>query len=641
MGAGVSKNVKQVATTVNIEETMNNNKYVPGCHVLVSSPRGSYVKKHVLGKGATCTVFCCEEQKTGKMVAVKEVSKTILKYEINRLEASYQEDGIHREIAILKKMSHPNIVQLIECIDDRCQSKYWIVLELASKGALGKTVPRSEPVKQEVAKQQFRDILSALDYLHANGVIHRDLKLENCVLKEDGRVLLCDFAISHVFQREESDLGKRVKRPPGTIWYMAPEIFSNVSYSGRLADVWALGVLLYRLVFGDVPFQGKNRRDLLETMRCGKELLFPTQATWKSHNGKEETVTVGWNEHLVDLLRNILQKDPGTRIKLVQIIEHPWVNTKHSGKVLKKIATFHGPAIALSVNEKDVHEAMTILSFPHSVSVIVRIKGMVRRFRKRQAEKKLRRSLSFTQSLLPQTKHAMLHSFTGTSTTPLSPDSSTIDMSEEDLTLTECKVGGSMFPVLPVMQETMNSMQGPTQTSNWVVPHRICQGSYPGAKVHDETISAKEKCKRELCALKEAGITMFVCLQPFQETRRMVDYKKLAIRSVYSNDNDKRPSFIRAQIRDAAICPDMDMIKLLKKLHEAIHSGENLYIHCYGGHGRAGTVCSILLGQLYGLSSNEALSRVQIYHDSRVRNENYESPANILQRGQVHKLLNK
>ena len=135
------------------------------------------------------------------------------------------DDSIYREIALLKKLDHPNIVKMYEVINDPVSEHIYLILELVSGGKLGNSGGdgKSDPVPVGIAFRWFRDIVAGVSYLHDQLVVHRDLKLENCLLTADGRVKLCDFGFSHVFRENEDGM---LRRKIGTPSYEAPEILS-------------------------------------------------------------------------------------------------------------------------------------------------------------------------------------------------------------------------------------------------------------------------------------------------------------------------------------------------------------------------------------------------------------------------------
>lgn len=148
--------------------------------------------------------------------------------------------------------------------------------------------------------------------------------------------------------------------------------------------------------------------------------------------------------------------------------------------------------------------------------------------------------------------------------------------------------------------ELLGDFRGPTERSNWVVPGQLLCGDRSGL---DSAAGLK--------AILQAGITTIVCLQARSETKAAVDYRPraLAIR--------ENTAFVEQPIPDQDVADDSLIGQLVDQLLERLGSGERLYVHCKGGHGRTGTICAILLGRLYSLSAKEAVARTQLYHDAR------------------------
>ena len=233
------------------------------------------------------------------------------------------------------------------------------------------------------------------------------------------------------------------------------------------------------------------------------------------------------------------------------------------------------------------------------------------------------------------------------------------------------------MPAIPDLSDNSNLIKlyrGPTETSNWLIRGRIMVGSSPGTHMQKQKKYTKKNALKEIKLLREnAGVTTFVSLQQVNESLKFKPMYQTLLKKVYtakesghapqetfgdSANNGKssmvgstdtllmrgrsspiEPTFIRQPVVDGMVMADEDMIKLIKRLTELFNKKEVLYLHCYGGHGRAGTVASLLLAKIYGLAANEAMEHVQKYHDTRVWTENSESPASEVQRLQVRRLL--
>ncbi|KAL0231159.1 hypothetical protein GEMRC1_010564 [Eukaryota sp. GEM-RC1] len=209
------------------------------------------------------------------------------------------------EIAILKKLDHPNIVKLIEVIDDAQADRLYVVMEYLEKGPLMKEVVESNPIPMVDAWGYWRDLVRAVDYLHENNIVHSDIKPSNCLITTDGSLKLADFGVSCILDSLSSDL---IKIADGSPAYTPPEVVAGSKLlSGRAADIWMLGATLFQIIFGKVPFFSNCLVDLYKSiLSC--ELTFPSNI----------------DPLLKDLLTRLLCKDPGTRITMSAIKEHPF-----------------------------------------------------------------------------------------------------------------------------------------------------------------------------------------------------------------------------------------------------------------------------------------------------------------------------
>ena len=158
-------------------------------------------------------------------------------------------DRIYKEIAILKKLDHPNVVKLIEVLDDLNEDHFCLVFEYVEKGLLI-DVPTDEPLSEELAWGYFRDLVKGVEYLHCNKIIHRDLKPSNLLLNEQNHVKIVDFGISNEFDGEDAVISNSL----GTPAFMPPEALSENRrcWMGKPLDIWAMGITLFCFVYGHV-----------------------------------------------------------------------------------------------------------------------------------------------------------------------------------------------------------------------------------------------------------------------------------------------------------------------------------------------------------------------------------------------------
>ncbi|XP_034235814.1 calcium/calmodulin-dependent protein kinase kinase 2 isoform X2 [Thrips palmi] len=214
-------------------------------------------------------------------------------------------DRIYREIAILKKLDHPNVVKLVEVLDDPEEDHLYLVFELLERGEV-LHVPTDTPLSEAQARQYFRDVVMGIEYLHYQRIIHRDIKPANLLLGEDGRVQIADLGVCNEFLGQDAFLSSTA----GTPAFTAPEALNSRQFSGKACDLWSMGVTLFSLVFGDVPFLDDNVLTLYHKIKT-EAVRFPERPAISAK--------------LKDLIGRLLTKDPAQRITLAEVKEHPWV----------------------------------------------------------------------------------------------------------------------------------------------------------------------------------------------------------------------------------------------------------------------------------------------------------------------------
>uniref|UniRef100_A0AAR2LZI0 calcium/calmodulin-dependent protein kinase n=1 Tax=Pygocentrus nattereri TaxID=42514 RepID=A0AAR2LZI0_PYGNA len=210
-------------------------------------------------------------------------------------------ERVYQEIAILKKLDHPNVVKLVEVLDDPSEDHLYMVFELVKQGAVME-VPTDKPLNEDQARFYFQDLLRGIEYLHYQKIIHRDVKPSNLLVGEDGHIKIADFGVSNQFEGADALLTSTV----GTPAFLAPETLSETrkNFSGKALDVWAMGVTLYCFVFGVCPFMDERILSLHQKIKT-QPVELPEHADV--------------SDDLKDLLFKMLDKNPETRITVPQI----------------------------------------------------------------------------------------------------------------------------------------------------------------------------------------------------------------------------------------------------------------------------------------------------------------------------------
>uniref|UniRef100_A0A8C3S7K6 Microtubule affinity regulating kinase 2 n=1 Tax=Chelydra serpentina TaxID=8475 RepID=A0A8C3S7K6_CHESE len=218
---------------------------------------------------------------------------------------------LFREVRIMKVLNHPNIVKLFEVIET--EKTLYLVMEYASGGEVFDYLVAHGRMKEKEARAKFRQIVSAVQYCHQKFIVHRDLKAENLLLDADMNIKIADFGFSNEFT-----FGNKLDTFCGSPPYAAPELFQGKKYDGPEVDVWSLGVILYTLVSGSLPFDGQNLKELRERVLRGKYRI-PFYMSTDCEN----------------LLKKFLILNPSKRGTLEQIMKDRWMNVGHEDDELK------------------------------------------------------------------------------------------------------------------------------------------------------------------------------------------------------------------------------------------------------------------------------------------------------------------
>ncbi|XP_010686217.2 CBL-interacting serine/threonine-protein kinase 12 [Beta vulgaris subsp. vulgaris] len=256
---------------------------------------GRYEVGKLLGHGTFAKVYHAKHIKNGESVAIKVLDKEkILK---GGLMAH-----IKREISILRRVRHPNIVKLFEVMATK--SKIYFVMEYVRGGELFNKVAKGR-LKEDVARKYFQQLISAVGFCHARGVYHRDLKPENLLLDENGDLKVSDFGLSAVSEQIQQD--GLFHTFCGTPAYVAPEVLARKGYEAAKVDIWSCGVILFVLMAGYLPFHDPNIMSMYRKIYKG-EFRCPR---WFSPD-------------LVKLLRRLLDTNPETRVTIPCVMENKW-----------------------------------------------------------------------------------------------------------------------------------------------------------------------------------------------------------------------------------------------------------------------------------------------------------------------------
>ncbi|CAG9332265.1 CAMKK1_2 [Blepharisma stoltei] len=277
-----------------------------------------------LGEGAFGKVKLCK--KGAELYAVKIYNKALLR---KKRDYYRNEDGgmtvtnalqdVAKEIALMKKLNHVNVVSLYEVIDDEDRDKLYMIMDFCGKGAIMEWDADNETfyfpwnssgvIREQQIRKFFRDMVCGLEYLHYHNIIHRDIKPQNILLTDEWNVKIGDFGQAHIFG--ESDVESRTL---GTYQFFPPECCSpeTEGFSGKSADIWALGLTLYAMIYKNLPYS------------AGDSLLSIFDAIQNFELTFDQTVEI--SPQLQNLLVRLLDKNPETRIKMYELLQDPWIN---------------------------------------------------------------------------------------------------------------------------------------------------------------------------------------------------------------------------------------------------------------------------------------------------------------------------
>ncbi|KAG2202363.1 kinase-like domain-containing protein [Mucor mucedo] len=294
----------------------------------------NYLLKKEIGRGAFGTVHLGIDENTNTEYAIKEFSKSRMRKKeqmdlfrrggprgrgrvmglgVGRgavaaaAKSTNPLDLVRGEMAVLKKLNHPHIVRLFEVLDDPSGDSLYMVFEMMHKGVLMEIEVDevAKPYSDDMARRYFKEMMLGIEYLHANDIVHRDIKPDNLLLSKDDVLKIVDFGVSEIFVKGND----RLKKSAGSPAFMAPElcVAKHGEVSGKATDLWSMGVTLYCMIFGKTPFVSGNLLELYDMI-------------------KEAPIEYGSiSGNLLDLFHRILDRNPDTRITMRELRNHAWI----------------------------------------------------------------------------------------------------------------------------------------------------------------------------------------------------------------------------------------------------------------------------------------------------------------------------
>ncbi|XP_069751072.1 serine/threonine-protein kinase SIK3 homolog isoform X3 [Narcine bancroftii] len=265
----------------------------PPPHKTGSARIGYYEIERTIGKGNFAVVKLATHIVTKAKVAIKIVDKTQLEEENLK--------KIFREVQIMKLLRHPHIIRLYQVMET--ERMIYLVTEYASGGEIFDHLVAHGRMAEKEARKKFKQIVAAVHFCHCRNIVHRDLKAENLLLDANLNIKIADFGFSNIFTP-----GQLLKTWCGSPPYAAPELFEGKEYDGPKVDIWSLGVVLYVLVCGALPFDGNTLQNLRARVLSGKFRIPFFMSTECEH-----------------LIRHMLVLDPSKRLSVEQICRHKWM----------------------------------------------------------------------------------------------------------------------------------------------------------------------------------------------------------------------------------------------------------------------------------------------------------------------------
>ncbi|XP_071956905.1 hormonally up-regulated neu tumor-associated kinase-like [Antedon mediterranea] len=269
---------------------------------------GAYLIGRNIGEGSFAKVKEALHCTVVEKVAVKIIDKKHVEKD------QYLKKNLHREAKLLQLIRHPNIVKLYEVLET--DNYYYMAMELCSGGPLLNQLGKDKRMKETEVRHYVRQITSAVGYMHQAGIIHRDLKVENLLLDKNNNIKIIDFGLSNLISNlkpvvRDSGLCVYMGTQCGSPAYAAPEIIANRKY-GPKVDVWSIGVNMFAMLSGTLPFvvEPFNLKLLLHRMLKGQMSEFPPNVSTECKS----------------FILKLLEPNQVKRLSIYQVAAHEWLN---------------------------------------------------------------------------------------------------------------------------------------------------------------------------------------------------------------------------------------------------------------------------------------------------------------------------
>lgn len=259
-----------------------------------------------VGEGAFSRVYRCRTIK----VLDRDIAVKVVRVDDPNIPVAWKEHSMKRELKILKKVKHPNVIAIYDVIKTR--TRIYIFMDLAAASVAGHLEAIGEPSSEQTARNWFSGIASAISYLHRIEIAHRDLKNDNILIDSNGVAKLTDFGFACFTIDRKTQAQLLSLTSCGTKAYVAPEVF-NPPYNAKIADIWSLGVCIYECVTLKQPFRDDQPTQIFIKSQLEKGLSIP------------KSTRDNLSEPLQDLLKRMIEPDVNKRIRAESVLAHPFM----------------------------------------------------------------------------------------------------------------------------------------------------------------------------------------------------------------------------------------------------------------------------------------------------------------------------
>ncbi|OHT12820.1 CAMK family protein kinase [Tritrichomonas foetus] len=304
---------------------------------------GHYRYLSTIGRGGSSVVVSCVDERTTQIFAGKITSRRSV-MDLGQMEY------LERELRLQSSLNHPNLLRIIDVIYTK--ELIIVITEFCENGDLITFITTNSFLMLSLAKKIFTQIVEGLNYLHQRKIAHRDLKPDNIFLDQDLNVKIGDFGLA-----KSSVKGELFNTLCGTFYYLAPEIIKHEDYDGMKCDIWALGIILYSMIFGTLPWRSTNHQQLIEEI-CRADLAWPSDI----------------NVEASDIIRRCTMIDPQERPTTEEILNMPWVTSR---KIITQNSNMLGNSVVFG-NKGNVNMSSPIHGNKNTLAAAIRVSPSTR-----------------------------------------------------------------------------------------------------------------------------------------------------------------------------------------------------------------------------------------------------------------------